>query len=44
MHVWCHLWREIVRGTTAKPGLCDYMCGRESKSGTGDGGFPLRRK
>jgi hypothetical protein len=25
MHVRCHLWREIVRGTTTKPGLCDYL-------------------
>jgi integrase len=34
-HGWRHLWREIVRGTRMKPELCDYMCGHESKSGTG---------
>ncbi|MCP1761113.1 DUF6538 domain-containing protein [Bradyrhizobium japonicum] len=34
-HGWRHLWREIVRGTKMKPELCDYMCGHESKSGTG---------
>ena len=34
-HGWRHLWREIVRGTSMKPELCDYMCGHESKSGTG---------
>jgi hypothetical protein len=34
-HGWRHLWREIGRGTTMKPELCDYMCGHESKSGTG---------
>jgi integrase len=34
-HGWRHLWREIVRGTTMKPELCDYMCGHEGKSGTG---------
>jgi putative SOS response-associated peptidase YedK len=32
---WRHLWREIVRGTKMKPELCDYMCGHESRSGTG---------
>jgi hypothetical protein len=34
-HGWRHLWREIVRGTRMQPELCDYMCGHESKSGTG---------
>jgi integrase len=34
-HGWRHLWREIVWGTKMKPELCDYMCGHESKSGTG---------
>lgn len=34
-HGWRHLWREIVRGTSMKPELCDYMCGHEGKSGTG---------
>lgn len=34
-HGWRHLWREIVRGTAMKPELCDYICGHESKSGTG---------
>jgi integrase len=34
-HGWRHLWREIVRGTRMKPELCDYMCGHESKGGTG---------
>jgi hypothetical protein len=34
-HGWRHLRREIVRGTRMKPELCDYMCGHESKSGTG---------
>jgi integrase len=34
-HGWRHLWREIVRGTMMKPELCDYMCGHESRSGTG---------
>lgn len=34
-HGWRHLWREIARGTKMKPELCDYMCGHESKSGTG---------
>jgi integrase len=34
-HGWRHLWREIIRGTKMKPELCDYMCGHESKSGTG---------
>src|SRR3981081_498347 len=33
-----HGWRHplaSVRGTRMKPELCDYMCGHESKSGTG---------
>jgi hypothetical protein len=32
-----------VRGTTTKPGLCDYMCGRESKSGTASLARGMRR-
>jgi integrase len=45
-HGWRHLWREIVRGTKMKPELCDYMCGHESKSGTGAryGSCPLPRQ
>jgi integrase len=43
-HGWRHLWREIVRGTRMKPELCDYMCGHESKSGTGARKVPVLAK